>query len=104
MNDDIAQFLSYVTQFCKNNPEAAPHVASAAQHGLEGALKEAYERAADMEVALVAAVSKRMKDSEGLIKSKLKKWEGRTSCRWDWYTGTSDKQQSSEEASHAERR
>lgn len=87
MTDDIAQFLSHVAQFCKDNPEVAPHVASAAQHGLEGALKEAYERAADMEVALVAAVAKRMKDSDEIIKSKLKKWEGRTSCRWDWYTG-----------------
>lgn len=87
MSDDLAQFLSLVAQFCKRNPEAAPHVASAAQHGVEAALQESLERAADMEVALVAALSPKMKkDSSQLIRDKLEKWKGRTSIRWDWYT------------------
>ena len=85
--DDIEAFLGYVMNFVAANPESATRVGMYAEAGLRKALNEAYERAADMEVALVAATPKRMKNSDEIIKSKLTKWEGKTSCRWDWYTG-----------------
>lgn len=83
---DIESFLQYVRAYVAEHPETATRVATYAQAGLEEALGKAYERAADMEIALVAAVSKRLKGADGVILDKLTKWKGQTSCRWDWYT------------------
>jgi hypothetical protein len=83
---DTAAFLHYVREFVAEHPEVAAHVADYARAGLEEALGKARERAADMEVALVAAMSPRMKGGNAVILDKLKKWEGKTSCRWDWLT------------------
>ena len=80
------EFLMFVRSYVAEHPEVSARVADFASAGLNEALFKAYERAADMEVALVAAVSKKMKGADGLIMDKLKKWEGKTSCRWDWYT------------------
>lgn len=84
MTDD--EFLMFVRAYVAEHPTVAARVADYATSGLNEALGKAYERAADMEVALVAAVSKRMKGADGIILSKLEKWVGKTSCRWDWYT------------------
>lgn len=80
------EFLSFVRVYVADHPGVAAHVANHAQAGLQEALGKAYERAADMEVALVAALAPRMKDANSIIKDKLGKWDGRTSVRWDWYT------------------
>lgn len=90
MNEQILNFLDTVRRFVAANPEAAAYVADYARAGLEEALATANTRAADMEVALVAAVSKRMKGADTIIRDKLKKWQGRTSCRWEWYTDNGD--------------
>lgn len=81
------EFLSFVLSYVEANPEVGAKVADFAQAGINAALAKAYERAADMEVALLAATVKR--DSAGvraLIKDKLLKWQGKTSLRWEWLT------------------
>jgi len=80
------QFLSFVRDYVERHPECGARVAAYAQAGVDAALAKAYERAADMEVALVVAVSKKWKGGDKVILDKLKKWEGKTSCRWDWFT------------------
>ena len=81
-----AQFLDYVRRYIEQDPEAAAYVADHAQAGLRSALNKAYERAADMEVALSALATKRYKGADALVKQKLEKWEGKTALRWDWLT------------------
>lgn len=75
-------FLRYVRDYVRENPTVASHVTEFVAAGLQDGLDKAYERAADMEVALVCALSKRNKDMDGLILDKLKKWEGKTACNW----------------------
>ena len=48
------QFLQMVRTYIEADPEAALHVAGYVQAGLNAALSQAYERAADMECALAA--------------------------------------------------
>lgn len=81
-----AQFLDYVRRYIEQDPEAAAYVADHAQAGLRAALSKAYERAADMEVALSVLATKRYKGADALVKQKLEKWEGKTALRWDWLT------------------
>jgi hypothetical protein len=80
------EFLAFVRSYVAANPDVAAHVANHAQTGLNAALSKAYERAADMELALVAATSKKFKGADQVILDKLEKWKGQTSCRWDWLT------------------
>lgn len=86
MNAEDMRFLDSVRQYVASNPRVAAHVATYAQAGLQEALNDAYARAADMEIALVCAMSPKMRQSKSIILDKLKKWEGHTSCRWDWLT------------------
>lgn len=88
MNLEWMGFLNAVRDFVSKNPEAAPHIASFVQAGLEEALGKARERASDMEVALVCATSPGFNKTKGhaLIRDKLAKWKGQTSCNWDWLT------------------
>lgn len=81
-----AQFLDYVRLYIEQDPEAAAYVADHAQAGLRAALSKAYERAADMEVALSVLATKRYKGADALVRQKLEKWEGKTALRWDWLT------------------
>lgn len=76
-------FLFFVRQYVAEHPEVAAHVADQARIGLQEALSKAYERAADMEVALVAATAKRLNNANNVIVEKLEKWKGKTACRWD---------------------
>lgn len=80
------QFLEYVKNYIERDPEAAAHVANYVQAGLNKALGQAYERAADMEVALSVLATKRYKGADALVLDKLRKWEGKTALRWDWLT------------------
>lgn len=81
-----AAFLEGVRRYIEKDPEAAAHVADYVQAGLRAKLQQTLERAADMEVALSALATKRYKGADALVRSKLQKWEGKTSLRWDWLT------------------
>lgn len=76
------EFLPFVRAYVAAHPEVAAHVADYAQAGLRVALDQAYQRAADMEVALVAATA-HLKNGNAVILDKLTKWHGKTSCNWD---------------------
>ncbi len=80
------QFLDYVRRYIEQDPEAAAYVADSVHVGLKKALNKAYERAADMEVALSVLAAKRYKGADALVKQKLEKWKGNTALRWDWLT------------------
>lgn len=77
------QFLRSVELYVQSNPEVAAHVSDYVSRGLNTALAQTRERAADMEVALCVAIAKRWPKRESMILSKLKKWEGKTSLNWD---------------------
>ena len=81
---DRASFLNFVREYVEKDPEAAAHISDYAQAGLRAALNKAYERAADMEVALSVLAAKRYKGADAVVRDKLKKWEGKTALRWDW--------------------
>ncbi len=83
---DRGQFFEYVRRYIEKDPEAAAHVADYVQAGLRAKLQQTMERAADMEVALSVLATKRYKGADALVRSKLQKWEGKTSLRWDWLT------------------
>lgn len=76
-------FLRSVAQYVENHPEVAARVTEFVTYGLQEALKQSNERAADMEVALVAATEKHFKNRKQLIHSKLMKWKGKTSMNWE---------------------
>ncbi len=77
-------FLHLVSSYIKQDPEAAAHVADYVQAGLREALQESRERAADMEVIVATLVERKYKGADELVLSKLKKWQGKTSCEWGW--------------------
>lgn len=77
-------FLEGVRRYIERDPDAAAYVADFVQAGLRAKLNEAYERAADMEVALAVLATKRYKGADALVLSKLEKWEGKTALSWDW--------------------
>jgi len=76
-------FLEFVRNYIKEDPEAAAYVSDSVAAGLNASRKEAFERAADMEVALCVMTTPRYKGREALVLSKLLKWNGKTSLRWD---------------------
>jgi hypothetical protein len=77
------QFLAMVEGYIKIDPEAAAYVSDYVAHGLNASRKEALERAADMEVALSVMIAQRYKGREALVLDKLRKWNGKSSLRWD---------------------
>lgn len=77
------QFLHGVELYVQNNPEVAAHVSDYVSRGLNTALAQTRERAADMEVALCVAIAKRWPKRESVILSKLKKWKDKSSLNWD---------------------
>lgn len=78
-----ASFLQQVQNYVKDNPEVAAHIATFVQAGIEASRRETLERAADMEVALAIAITKRYNMRDELILSKLTKWQGRSAINWD---------------------
>lgn len=79
---DREQFLKLVRDYTARDPEAAPYIAWAASAGVGDALREAMNRAADMETALAVALARRHKGADALIHDKLRKWEGKTALAW----------------------
>lgn len=63
--------------------EVSAHIATFVQAGIEASRKETLQRAADMEVALAIAITKRYNMRDELILSKLTKWQGRSAINWD---------------------
>lgn len=55
------EFLNVVRNYVASDPGAAPYVTQAASAGVDDALREAVNRASDMEVALAVAISRRYK-------------------------------------------
>jgi len=88
MDEETVRFMLLVRDFVAKRPDSAAHIATFVQAGINDALDEARERAADMEVALVCATSPGFKKNKGnqIITDKLLKWRGRTSCAWEWLT------------------
>lgn len=67
---DREQFLNVVRNYVASDPGAAPYVTQAASAGVDDALREAVNRASDMEVALAVAISRRYKGADALIYDK----------------------------------
>ena len=78
-----APFLNGVREYLAECPEIAPYVTEFIAHGISAALASARERASDMEIALLGTVTARMKNGDAMVLDKLKKWNGKTSLRWD---------------------
>jgi hypothetical protein len=76
-------FLQQVQAYIEKYPDVGAYVSDFVARGIEASRLDALHRAADMEVALSVAIAKRWPGREGLILSKLKKWNGRSSVPWD---------------------
>lgn len=83
MTPDQQTFLAFVAQKITNDPELAAYLPDYVALGLRNAVRQANERAADMEVALVAMSDRRLKNGKELMKQKLAKWRGKTAMNWD---------------------
>jgi hypothetical protein len=77
------EFLNYVQSYVAQNPDVAPLITQHIIDGIVESRKQILERAADMETALAVAVAQRYQQRDSLIFSMLKKWNGKTSLRWD---------------------
>lgn len=91
MKMEHESFLRNIESYVTKNPEVGAYVSDFVARGIEASRKEALERACDMEVALSVAIAKRWKGREELILSKLKKWNGASSLRWDDVISTMEK-------------
>lgn len=79
------QFLLFVSQYIAADPETAAYVSDHVARGLSASLEAAMQRASDMEIIAATLAHKKYKGSEELIKSKLRKLNGKTSMNWDWF-------------------
>lgn len=78
------EFLVSIKEFVKANPQMLAAVIQCIEDGITESLTEASERAADMEVIAAMALNTRLfKGNETFIADKLKKWEGKSSLKWD---------------------
>lgn len=83
MMDNVERkFIESVKSFVRCYPHLAPYVVQASSSGVEEALKDAKERACDMESALVSQLSSNSKAKKAL--PYLQKWFGKTSLDWEW--------------------
>lgn len=81
---DHSLFYHSISDYIKKHPEAAAHVSDYVADGISQALKSSLQRAADMEVALCLALSKRdRKQADRTILSKLKNWQDKSSLNWE---------------------
>lgn len=81
MNHD--NFLEYVKNYVSNNPDVAPFVTNYVAYGLNSALNQIMERAADMEAALCISLAQRYGSKEEIIISRIEKWKDKSSLNWD---------------------
>lgn len=83
MTPEQIAFLHSVREATRGNPGMAAHVVAAAYAGVDEALRETRERAADMEALAAIALTRKYPKQVDAIKAKLKKWEGKTSLKWE---------------------
>jgi len=83
MNNNHAEFLYSVSRYIEKNPDVAAHVSDCVQEGLNKALKQSLERAADMEVVVAVLAERKYKGRDNLILNKLTKWKDKSSLKWD---------------------
>lgn len=82
MTPEQQQFCELVAQRITVDPEIAGYLPQYISSGIRNALRQANERAADMEIALVAMSNARLKNGRDLMREKLTKWEGKTAINW----------------------
>ena len=75
-------FLEYVRSYVSVNPDVAPFVTNYVADGLNSALNQTMERAADMEAALCISLAHKYDSKEEIIISKIEKWEDKSSLNW----------------------
>lgn len=86
MSMNRGEFIRLVEAYCEKDPEAITEVGEAARRGINKRMHAMAERAADMEVALAAALAKRNRRvHDKIIEQKIERWRGESSLRWDWY-------------------
>lgn len=81
-----AQFIHRVADVLTDNPELAGDVANAVSVGVSRALSKARRHAADMETVACMLAGRKSKNSDNLIRNKLKEMRGQTYFNWDWLT------------------
>jgi len=86
------EVLELVKEHAAHDPEIISSVKQmqrpveeAVYQGMLTRMSLAMERAADMETVASAALGRKSKATDELIRQKLEKWRGQCSLRWDWY-------------------
>ena len=82
---DHTPFLYHIASYVEKYPEIAAKISDYVRAGIERALAESCERAADMEVALRLQV---LGPRKGVplkpdVLAKLRKWKGKTALNWE---------------------
>lgn len=88
MNKEHYMFLRTVQDYIKQYPDMAPLAVAAMQSGIEQAISEERQKSCDMETLVVAALGKKFKGRDELIKDKLSKWKDKLCLNWDWFLNT----------------
>jgi len=84
MFDKHYEFLNQVQAYVAKNPEVAPRVTEACSQGINEALSEARQRAADFEVMFTLVSARRFTRSiASVVLNKLTRWKGKTSLVHD---------------------
>ena len=92
MNTEEMNFIFNAKTMVQENPVLFGHLITACTEGIEEKVRIERERAADFETIAAAymAIAKdgrktptTMSWADGLIKSKMLKWEGKTCCNFD---------------------
>lgn len=78
-----SEFLIFVEKYVSKNPEVGAYVSDYVAKGINISRLESIERAADMEVALLFCIDKKLKNKNLVILEKLLKWQGKTSLIWN---------------------
>lgn len=83
MNEAEEKFLREVRHRA-HDPVMMRRIIETAIVGCEDYAFEVHQRSADMEVVAAMALNGRVfKDNKNFLAQKLKKWQGKTSLRWD---------------------
>lgn len=84
IDDADLKFIVQLKNYVRQKPQMVSALVEVIQDGITEALKEATERAADMEsVAAMALHNKLFKGNELFIADRIEKWRGRCSIKWD---------------------
>jgi hypothetical protein len=101
MEDEEIKLLCQIREHCKNNSDFLTHVINAGLSGIKDKSQEHLEKANDMETAASAIIGLLNEEDpqdefknkmKNLALSKLEKWEGKTSFKWDWSYSKKEKE------------